>query len=513
MSYVLGVDIGTTSTKAVLFDLNGRVIASHSVSYPLNQPHPSWAEQDPEEILHAFVQSVKTAILKAGVSSDAIIGIGFSTAMHSLMVMDQDHRPLTPVITWADSRSVEQAERLKQMTEGTLFYRRTGTPIHPMSPLTKIMWLREQQPDLFQRAAKFISIKEYVLHRLFGEYVVDHSIASATGMFHLERKEWDEEIIDFLGIRDDQLSRLVPTTTVLKGMDQSLAAEMNLHPDIPFVIGASDGVLANVGVGATRPGEVALTIGTSGAVRTSTDRPVTDEKGRIFCYALTEEKWVIGGATNNGGILMNWFRDQFVKEDWEKVKQQVGNPFDLILKEVQGIPAGAEGLLCLPFFTGERAPYWDADMRGSFFGVNLRHGKAHFLRAILEGICFSLHSVTSVLEELAGSIHEVRASGGFVRSSVWLQILSDVLGKTVFVPQSPEASALGAAALVQLSLGEISDLEEVKKRISVSSELLPDQNNHEVYRSLYAIYDQLAHKMKDEFRQIADFQRSHEKRG
>jgi gluconokinase len=508
MSCVIGVDIGTTSTKAVLFDLDGQVISSHSVSYPLYQPYPSWAEQDPEEIFNAFIQSLNTAILKAGVSSADVIGIGFSTAMHSLIVMDQDDRPITRVITWADGRSVDQAERLKQSPDGNIFYRRTGTPIHPMSPLTKIMWLKEQKPELYQRAAKFISIKEYVLHRLFGEYVVDHSIASATGMFHLKQQEWDEEIVRFLGIRNDQLSRLVPTTTVLKGMDKSLAAEMNLQPETPFVIGASDGVLANVGVGATQPGEVALTIGTSGAVRTCTDRPVTDERGRTFCYALTEQKWVIGGATNNGGILMNWFRDEFAKEDWEKAKQQGGNPFNIILKDVKKVPAGAEGLLCLPFFTGERAPYWDADMRGSFFGVHLQHRKEHFLRAILEGICFSLHSVTSVLEELAGSIHEVRASGGFVRSSLWLQILSDVLGKRVLVPQSPEASALGAAALALLSLGEISDLEEVKKWMCVLSELQPALSNHKVYQSLFAIYDRLAHKMKDEFHQMADFQRS-----
>jgi gluconokinase len=205
---------------------------------------------------------------------------------------------------------------------------------------------------------------------------------------------------------------------------------------------------------------------------------------------------------------MNWFRDEFAKEDWEKAKQQGGNPFDIILKDVKKVPAGAEGLLCLPFFTGERAPYWDADMRGSFFGVHLQHRKEHFLRAILEGVCFSLHSVTSVLEELAGSIHEVRASGGFVRSSLWLQILSDVLGKRVLVPQSPEASALGAAALALLSLGEISDLEEVKKWMSVLSELQPALSNHKVYQSLFAIYDRLAHKMKDEFHQMADFQRS-----
>jgi gluconokinase len=505
---VIGLDIGTTSTKAVAFGPQGRIRGVHAVDYPLLQPHPSWAEQDPDTILNAVLDAVRHALLKAGATKEDVLAIGMSTAMHSLIALDEQHRPLTRSIIWADNRSIDQAARLKRELGGETIYRRTGTPIHPMSPLPKLMWLREEQPELFRQAAKFVSIKEYVLHRLFGEFVVDYSIASATGLFNLEKLEWDAEVLNLIGISPEQLSKPVPTTHVLQGMDPDSATKLGLPADVPFVVGASDGVLANLGVGAIGPGEVAVTIGTSGAIRTVTDRPCTDEQSRTFCYALTDRHWVIGGPTNNGGIMLRWLRDEFAAPEIEVAGRLGLDTYDLMIQYAERVPAGSEGLLFLPFLSGERAPYWNANARGMFFGISLHHKREHFIRAVLEGVIMSVFSVGVALRDLAGPAKDIRASGGFARSPLWRQILSDVLGREVLVPESHEASALGAATLALYALGEIENLEQIKDWISIKHRHQPNLQHTETYLQLYYIYERVYRKLTDEFDCIAEFQRN-----
>lgn len=285
---------------------------------------------------------------------------------------------------------------------GHEIYRRTGTPIHPMSPLSKLTWLRNEHPEIFARSYKFISIKEYIFYKLFKEYVIDYSIASATGMFHLNSLKWDEEALRIAGISEEQLSRPVPTTYRLTGLDETFAKEMNLHPSTPFVVGASDGVLSNLGVNAIDPGVVAVTIGTSGAIRTVTNRPVTDPKERIFCYALTENHWVIGGPVNNGGMIFRWVRDQLGSSEVETAKRLGKDPYEVLTEIAAKVNPGSDGLLFHPYLAGERAPLWDANARGSFFGLGLHHKKEHLIRAVLEGVIFNLYTVLLALEELIG---------------------------------------------------------------------------------------------------------------
>jgi gluconokinase len=505
---VIGLDIGTTSTKAVVFGPRGKILATHAVDYPLLQPQPSWAEQDPDQILHAVLDSVKHALLHANVQPQDVLGIGFSSAMHALIVLDAAGNPLTRSIIWADNRSVDQVDRLKKELGGHSIYQRTGTPIHPMSPLAKIMWMREVAPDLYQRAAKYISIKEYVLYRLYGQFVVDYSIASATGLFNLEQLQWDEGALQLLGISSEQLSTPVPTTHVLTGLQPQFATQMGVRPDLPLIVGASDGVLANLGVGAIDKGEVAVTIGTSGAIRTVVERPLTDERGRTFCYALTDKHWVIGGPTNNGGIMLRWLRDEFAAPEIEVAKRLGVDTYDLMIKYAEKVPAGAEGLLFLPFLSGERAPYWNANARGMFFGLSLHHKREHFIRAVLEGVIMSVFSVGVALRDLAGPATDIRASGGFARSSQWRQILCDVLGREVLVPESHEASALGAAVLALLGLGVIDDLSEVKDWIQIRHRHEPNASNNETYLQLYYLYERLYEKVAEEFDIIAEFQRN-----
>ncbi|MGG0936832.1 gluconokinase [Brevibacillus centrosporus] len=506
-TYFIGLDIGTTSTKAIVFTPSGAVRGVGNVDYPLLVPQPSWAEQDPETIFAAVISALKTAIEKADVDKRAIGGIGFSTAMHSLIAVDHQGSPLTHSIIWADNRSTSQVDQLKQDGVGHSIYLATGTPIHPMSPLPKIMWLREQAPDTFRKAAKFISIKEYVIHRLFGQYVVDYSITSATGLFHLRKLDWDENALQVAGITRQQLSEPVPTTHILRGMKIRYAEEIGLDADTPFVVGASDGVLANLGIGAIDHGQVAITIGTSGAVRTVVPEPITDPKGRTFCYLLTENHWVIGGPSNNGGIMLRWFRDEFSWPEVEKAKQMGVDPYDVMIEAAEHVPAGAEGLLFLPFLSGERAPYWNAQARGSFFGIGLHHKREHFIRAVLEGILFSVYSIGIALRDLAGGATEIRASGGFARSRQWRQIMSDMFGYEVLIPESHESSSYGAALLAMHALGALNDLHDVKNMIHISHRHEPNLERSSTYLQLFYIYERVYYNLLEEYKLISEFQK------
>ncbi|MEO6959637.1 MAG: gluconokinase, partial [Burkholderiaceae bacterium] len=374
-SYIIGVDIGTTSTKAVIFDDDGQVAAKHHIDYPLLTPLPSAAEQDPEQIYRAVIASIKNVIACSRIDAARISCVSFSSAMHSLIAVDKQGRPITQCITWADNRSAQWADRIKRELGGHALYLRTGTPIHPMAPLSKLCWLRDTQPTVFRQAARFISIKEYVFFRLFGCYIVDYSIASATGLFNLAALAWDTEALKLAGITADQLSRPVPTTHMVHGLNADAAQAAGLHSGTPFIIGASDGVLANLGANAIDPGVVAVTIGTSGAVRTVVDRPQTDPQGRTFCYALTEKHWVIGGSVNNGGIVLRWLKDIFSPDDAGATEQSDMDSYEALIQLAAQAPPGSNGLIFHPYLTGERAPLWNASARGSFFGLALHHRK------------------------------------------------------------------------------------------------------------------------------------------
>jgi gluconokinase len=506
---VIGVDIGTTSTKAVAFGERGKVVSSHAIDYPIVQPHPGWAEQDPDVIFSAVIKSVNATIKKANIFPHQVKALGFSAAMHSLIALDESGRPLTRCIIWADNRSVKQSERLLNEMNGLAIYKRTGTPIHPMSPLPKLLWMKGEMSELFDKTHKFVSIKEYVLYQLYSQYVVDYSIASATGLFRLDTLDWDMDVLNLLGITRNHLSEPVPTTYMLRGMKKEWAEQMAFDPDIPVIVGASDGVLANVGVGAVSPGEAAITIGTSGAVRTISPVQKTDEKGRTFCYALTENHWVIGGPTNNGGILLRWLRDEFGGQEREVAKKLGIDPYDLLIQYAQKVPAGSEGLLFLPFLSGERAPYWNANARGTFFGISLHHKREHFIRAVMEGVCMSVFSVALAIRDLTGPLSEIRVSGGFAKSPFWRQMLADMMGKELLVPETHEASALGAAVLALYALGEIPSLETVKQWIQITSHHTPNENHTSIYLELFYMYERLYHRLKDEFDVIASFQRNH----
>jgi gluconokinase len=274
------------------------------------------------------------------------------------------------------------------------------------------------------------------------------------------------------------------------------------------VLGAGDGVLANIGSGAVYPGQITASIGTSGAVRAITDAPRVDKQGRTWCYNLTDEYWVIGGAINNGGIAFRWARDKFASSE-QQVADKLGlDAYELLSRYAEKKPAGSDGLIMLPFLAGERAPYWNADARGVLFGLNLNHGKRHLIRATLEGIVYRMFSIFTALQEVAGQATDVRVSGSFVRSELWLQIMADVFGTVISVPDEPEGTAFGAAILGLYALGVLKDFREISASIIIRKQYYPDEENHRRYRQLYAIYERIYWNLQKEFAEIAEIQRS-----
>lgn len=504
--FVIGVDIGTTSTKAVAFTPEGRVVAHHAVDYPLLRPTPAAAEQDPEQIFAAVQETIRVAVAGCQAEREEIACVSFSAAMHSVIAIDGEGRPLTRSITWADNRAAAQAERILREEDGHGIYLRTGTPVHPMSPLAKLAWLHAEEPDLCAKAARFVGIKEYIFFRLFGQWVVDHSIASATGLFNLAKLDWDDGALAVAGVRREQLSSLVPTTHHVQGLAPEMARQLGLPADTPFVVGANDGVLSNLGVNAIHPGEVAVTIGTSGAMRAVVDRPLTDPEGRTFCYALTEHHWVVGGPVNNGGIIFRWVRDEFASAESETAKRLGIDPYEVLTRIAERVSPGAEGLLFHPYLAGERAPLWNANLRGSFFGLGMHHRKEHMIRAALEGVIFNLHSILPAVEALVGTSRSIKATGGFARSGLWRQMMADVFDRDVVVPESFESSCLGAAVLGLYALGRIDSLDVVSDMVGSTHRHSPIQKNVALYAQLLPIFHALPVQLERQYRQITEFQ-------
>ncbi len=496
--YIIGLDIGTTSVKVVLFDLAGHVKAESETAYPLYYPQPAWVEQNPAEIEKAAISTIRTVIEEASLSTGELLAIGLSSAMHSLICCDKAGNPLSNSITWADGRSTKQAEALKASTAGTNIYLRTGTPIHPMSPLPKLIWMKENQFEAYEKAEWFFSIKEYLLYRWFGEAIVDYSVASATGMFNLRKLDWDEAALGLAGITKKQLGKPVPPTEIRRGLSDEIADRMSISPDTPFVLAGSDGPLANLGIGAIQPGETAITIGTSGAIRQFGTSPETDALQQTFCYSFSEELSIFGGPINNGGLVLNWAKELFHGKEIS---------LEDLSELASKVPAGAAGLLFHPYLNGERAPIWNADARGSFFGVNATHKKEHFVRAAMEGVIFSIYHVGEALSRLSGPPTKIYASGGFARSRVWLQILADIFNKEVHVPTSHQSSAWGAAWTALVAIGAVESFNSIKSSIPMKETVTPIAENHERYAELYQIYKGLAEAMSPYYSAISDFQK------
>lgn len=496
MYVIMGVDIGTSGTKAIALTYMGKVIANTYVPYNPLPGKPGHHELDPEVLYEAVITSIERTAQAVNALAGSLTAISFSTAMHSLIAVDSNGDPLTNVITWADARSVAYAEALKGSAAGHEIYRHTGTPIHPMSPLCKIMWLREHQPVIFEAAFKFIGIKEFIFYRFFGEYLIDHSIASATGLFDIHKKTWYEPALAVAGIGSERLSRPVPSTYILPNLEKPFPERLSMVAETLYIMGASDGCLANLGSYATQPGDVSVTIGTSGAVRMMTTAPAADDRERIFNYILTDELYVSGGAINNGVVLLKWYTEQFLQKPFTGA-----HDLAWFVQEAAKAPAGADGLIFLPYILGERAPVWDADAKGVFIGIHAGHTQTHFMRAIIEGINYALYQVARSVQETVGPIQHIYASGGFIHAPLWLQWLTDLFGREIKVICSDDASAVGAA-LLGLQAMNMHPVGEMAPVFLNKQHFSPDMALHDRYQRYYGVYAGLYDKLKADFQTL-----------
>lgn len=500
MRYILGVDIGTTHCKAVALAVDGKLLHQAKAGYPTIQSYAGQSEQDATVIFGAVLDVLQQSIFS--LRQQELSAVCFSAAMHSIMAVNASVEPLTNAFTWADTRGNAYAQEVRASKDAYDLYARTGTPIHPMSPLSKIMWMREEMPDIFSQAAGFISIKEYVFYKLMGKRLVDFSIASATGLFDIHEKKWDAAALELAGITAARLSKPVPVTHAETSLQAPYTQLLGIaEGTIPFIIGGSDGCLANIGSGAILPGEAALTIGTSGAIRVVADSPRPDDEQRVFNYILTDRLYITGGPVSNGGSALKWFADNFLQHPFTSA-----DDIKWFAELAHEAPAGAGGLIFLPYLSGERAPFWDASARGVFVGLQATHAREHMARAVVEGISFALHQVMQAVETNNGSISVVYASGAFVVSDLWLQMMSDVLDKTIVVSGTADASATGAAFLAMHTLGWLDKLEDVKRLIPAERTFHPDAAKHRVYQEYGKIYRDLYPKLKDSFNQLEKLQ-------
>ncbi len=435
---ILAVDLGTTSCKAVLVDDNLEVLHSETVSYEMFTSSAGAAEQDPLQVVLAAEQCVARVVDRATEAPAAMV---LSSAMHSLMALDAEAAPMTRLLTWADRRAEAVAQRLRSTAVAERLSRETGTPVHASSPLCKLIWLRENQPEVFEQASAFVSMKEFLLRRWCDACCVDSSIASASGLFDLASGGWHTEALRVAELGAERLSEIVPTTAVIETWRGEVASRLGIAADLPLVLGASDGALANLGVGAVREDVVAVSMGTSGAARRTVAAASKAAPG-MFCYVLDADHYVTGGAINNVGLALTWVASRFLGSDADGVER--------LLSEAESSPLGARGLRCRPRLAGERYPDYGSATGGSFEGLSLEHERADLFRAAVEGVVWS---VAALVRSMPG-VAEIRAGGGVLRSPFVRQMLADMCGIPVRMPETEEVSGLGAVWLARHALGE-----------------------------------------------------------
>ncbi|WP_409332994.1 gluconokinase [Trujillonella humicola] len=508
MDVVVGLDAGTTATKAVTAGTDARVRDLVSVGYPLLVPAPGRAELDAGRLAAAAVEALSGVAAAARARGDRVVGISLSAAMHGLLPMDGDGHPLGHLVTWADDRAARWAAALVADGRAAGLHERTGTPVHPMSPLLKLSWERARDPEGIQRVPRWGGVKELLLATLTGgPHALDRSCASATGLYDIRAQRWDPEALEIAGVRREQLGEVLPTTTVLPGLRADVAEATGLPRDTPVIAGASDGTLANLGVGAVRPDVAAVSLGTSGALRVVVPAPTVDPGRRLFCYALTDDAWVVGGAVNNGGSVVRWAAEAFAAGRGDPgeggpgggdLEGEAADELDArLVAEAAGVPAGSAGLLCLPYLLGERAPWWRSGLRGAYLGLRREHRRPHLVRAAVEGVCQQLALVRDAFGAAGLPVREVRATGGAVASDLWVRTLAAALDLPVRVADSPEGTGLGACLLGWHALGHLPDLDAATALVDVSGPVLPDPADAALYGRLRPLVERSTGALAD----------------
>jgi gluconokinase len=473
---VIGLDVGTTGVKAAAFCLDLPWSSVAIREYPLLQPARDEEVQDPATILTASGEALAECV--AAVGGAEVLAISVSAGMHGLMALDAQRRPLTQLVTWADARSREEARGLRQSGQAAELQAITGAPVHPMTPLTKLMWFRRHDPQTWAAARWWVGLKDHVLLWLTGELVTELSSASSTGLLEMATRTWSARAIDVCGVDAERLPPILPTTAT-RELTAAAAAQVGLPAGTTVVVGAADGPLGNLGTGATSPGVAGLSLGTSGAVRMAVDRPQVDAGRTLFCYALTDSVWVMGGAISNGGAVLRWAGAELAPD----VEGDAA-----VLELAASVPAGSDGLIMLPYLLAERAPLWDPDLPGAYLGLRRDHTRAHMIRAAVEGVCLQMRLIVDRLDEVS-PVSALRATGGVFRSALWREVMAAMLGRPIEIAGDAEGTALGAAALGLFAIGRAPTLAAAVEALAGAAG--PPAATAEPDPRLVAAYDEL----------------------
>ncbi|MGQ9515314.1 MAG: xylulokinase [Thermoproteota archaeon] len=494
MSYFLGVDVGTTSTKCVLFDKEGRVIASSRSEYEVSMPRPDFVEVDGEVYWKAFREALAKVLKESKSNSKDILGIGVSSQGETFIALGEDGKPLRRAVVWLDNRSKEEAKLIVDNFGVDDIYHITGqNDVIPTWTATKILWMRRNEPTVFRKVHKYLLLEDYMIYRLTGKFITDYSIACSSLLFEISRRRWWKEILDFIGISEDQLPELRPSGSFAGYVAQEAARETGLHTSTVVSTGAYDQAANAVGIGNIKPGIVTETTGGALAVVATTDSVILDPKRRMPCHHhAVQGKYFLQPWCQTAGAILKWYRDNFGLQEVEEARKIGADPYDLLTLEASKINPGSDGLILLPHFMGAASPEFNPGAKGVLFGLTLYHGKAHVIRSIMESIAYMLRRNIELLEDLGVKIQEVRSTGGAARSSLWNQIKSDVLQRPVLTVHTEETAALGVAMLASVATKAFSSLDEaIRFMVSIKNRFLPIEANRAIYDKQYRMYLEL----------------------
>lgn len=506
MNYLLGIDIGTSGTKTVLFDIEGNTITSATSEYPMHQPYIGWAEQDPQDWWEAVIETIGSVIRSSGVNPSDIKGVGLSGQMHGMVLLNKAGKVLRSSIIWCDQRTQKECDQITELIGKERLIEITANPALTGFTASKVMWVKNNQPEVFKQIDKVLLPKDYIRYRLTGVFASEVSDASGTQFLDVPKRRWSEEVLNKLGFSLDWMPKVYESHEISGTISAEAADLTGLKQGTPVAGGGGDQAAGAVGNGIIQPGVISSTIGTSGVVFASMDQVSMDPLGRTqtFCHAIPNT-WHVMGVTQAAGLSLQWLRTNFGGMERELANFMGIDPYVLMDKEAERAKPGCEGLIYLPYLMGERAPHLDPNARGVFFGLTAKHGRCEMIRSVMEGVVYSLRDCLEIIRDLKVPISEVRASGGGGRSPLWRQIQADVFQTPIAVINSKEGPALGAALLAGVGAGVYKDVKEAcEKAIQVVKVQDPIQENIPIYDKYYKVYTDLYPALKDSYRKVME---------
>ena len=506
MGYLLGIDIGTGGTRSLLCDDAGKILAVADAEHPSYQPKPNWSEQQPEDWWRTTVESVRAAVEKAGIKGEEIHGIGLSGQMHGLVMLDGADRVLRPAILWNDQRTAEECAEITETIGAERLIELTCNPALTGFTAPKILWVRKHEPEIYERTRHILLPKDYVRFRLSAAYATEVSDASGTLLLDVKNRCWSKAVLEALQIDGDLLPECCESDEVSSKVSVAAAEELGLAPGTAIVGGGGDQAAGATGNGIVKHGIISATLGTSGVVFAFSDEVQTDPQGRVhtFCHAV-RGKWHVMGVMLSAGGSFQWWRNHLAETEKREAQTRGCDPYELLCEVAAEADAGSEGLLFLPYLTGERTPHANPNAKGGWIGLTARHGKAHMIRSLLEGITYGMRDSLEIIRGMGVPIEEIRVSGGGARSPFWRQMQADVYGLPVCTINATEGAAFGVALLAGVGTGAFNSIEEAcEATISVTSVTEVAPQAAAAYERYYPIYQKLYRSLKDDFDLIAE---------